>query len=239
MRLVSDWVTSLRISPRTCTRRACSGYVVDCTSVSLVPRRYQVVDYYVVQRGFASGGQVGATTSASIQLPGTFLGLGLDLGSNRLYDLIDDIPDVMGLRALRPSVAICKVMSVPDSRCVRVVTPDDHVNIGFHEIIIHDLADEEWPLVTLSDLGCLRLEWPKPLFTFMSRYQFDLDQMRKECGKRFGSTQSRKCTTCGKHIQMNLGKHVTLYHMELAQLWHCPVWWVRSGRGLRRTGWIT
>ena len=47
----------------------------------------------------------------------------------------------MGLRALRPSAAICKVMSVPDSRCVRVVTPDNHVNLGFHEIIIHDLAD--------------------------------------------------------------------------------------------------
>ena len=55
------------------------------------------------------------------------------------------------------SVTGYKVMSVPDSRCVRVVTPDDHVNIGFHEILIHDLADEEWPLVTLSDLGCLRL----------------------------------------------------------------------------------
>ena len=86
-----------------------------------------------------------------------FLGLGLDLGSDRLYDLIDDIPDVMGLRALRPSAVICKVMSVPDSRCVRVVTPDDHVSMGFYEIITHDLADEEWPLVTLSDLGCLRL----------------------------------------------------------------------------------
>ena len=77
-----------------------------------------------------------------------------------------------------------------------MVTPDDHMNIVFHEILIHDLADEEWPLVTLSDLGCLQLEWPKPLFTFMSRYQFDLDQMRKECRERFGSTQSGKCTTC-------------------------------------------
>ena len=67
------------------------------------------------------------------------------------------------------------------------------MNIGFHEILIHDLADEEWSLVTLSDLGSLRLEWPKPLFTFMSRYQFDLDQMRKECRERFGSTQSGKC----------------------------------------------
>ena len=24
------------------------------------------------------------------------------------------------------------------------------------------------------------------------------------------------CTTCGKHIQQNLGKHIALYHMELA-----------------------
>ena len=170
-------------------------------------------------------------TSASTQLPGTFLRLGLDLGSDGLYDLVDDIPDVMGLRTLRPSAAICKVMSVPDSSCVRVVTPDDHVNIGFYEIIIHDLAEEEWPLVTLSDLGCLLLEWLKPLLTFMSRYQFDLDQMRKECREWFGSTQSGKCTTCGKHIQMNLGKHVALYHMELAQLWRCPVSWCTVWKG--------
>ena len=67
------------------------------------------------------------------------------------------IPDVMGLRAIQPSAAIGKVMSVPDSRCVRVVTPDDHVNIGFHEILIHDLEEEELPFVALSELGCLSL----------------------------------------------------------------------------------
>ena len=60
----------------------------------------------------------GAATSALTQLPGRVLELALDLGSARLYDLVDDIPDVMGLRALRPSVAICKVISVPDSPCV-------------------------------------------------------------------------------------------------------------------------
>ena len=137
---------------------------------------------------FPAVNQAGAATSASSPLPGTFFGLALDLRSDRLYDLVDDIPDVMGLRAIQPSAAILKVMSVPDSCCVRVVTPDDHVNIGFHEIIIHDLEDEELPLVTLSELGCLRLDWPKTLFRFMSRYQFDLDQIRKECRERFGST---------------------------------------------------
>ena len=93
------------------------------------------------------------------------------------------------------------------------MTPDDHVDIGFHEVLSHDLEEEEF--VALSELGRLRLDWPKTFFTFMSRYQFDLDQMRKECRERFGSTQSG---TCGKHIQQNLGKHIALYHIEVAQL---------------------
>ena len=151
--------------------------------------------------------------------------------SDRLYDLVNDIPDVMGLRAIKPRAAIVKVMSVPDSRCVRVVTPDDHVNIGFHEILIHDLEEEELPFVALSELGCLRLDWPKILFTFMSRYQFDLDQMCKNCRERFGSTQSGTCTTCGKHIQQNMGNHIALYHMELAQLWRHPVTWCTVWKG--------
>ena len=66
----------------------------------------------------------------------------------------------MGLRALQASAAIVKVMSVPDSRCTRVVTPDDHVNIGFHEVLLHDMEDD-LPFVALSELKCLRLDWPK------------------------------------------------------------------------------
>ena len=96
---------------------------------------------------------------------------------------------------------------------------------------MHDLADEELPFVTLSELGCLCLDWPKTLFTFMSRYQFDQDQMRKECRERFGTTQSGACTTCGKHIQQNLGRHIVLYQMELAQLWRCLVFWCTVWKG--------
>ena len=107
---------------------------------------------------------VGTAPTSSTPLPGTFLGLTLDLRSDRMYDLVNDIPDVMGLCAIQPSAAIVKVMSVPNSRCVRVVTPDDHVNIGFHEILNHDLEEEELPFVALSELGCLRLDWPKTVY---------------------------------------------------------------------------
>ena len=128
-----------------------------------------------------------AAAVATRPLPGTFLGFGLDLRSDKLYDLGGALPDVMGLRAAQPSAAIVKVMSVPDSRCVRIIMPDDHLPNGFHEILIHDMEDEETLLVVLNELGCLRLDWPNALFMFMARYQFELDQMRKECQERFGS----------------------------------------------------
>ena len=139
--------------------------------------------------------------------------------------------DVMGLRALRASAAIVKVMSVPNSQCIRVVAGDDHVNIGFHEVLFHDMEEENLPFVALSELNCLRQVWPKPLFVFMSRYQHDLERMRTECKERFGCTQSGNCTHCSKYIQQNLGKHIALFHMELAQLWRCPVTWCTVWKG--------
>ena len=94
---------------------------------------------------------------------------------DKLYDLPAGIQDVMGLQALRPSAAVCKVMSIPDSNCVRVITPDEHVPTGFHEILIDDMGLKEWPKVPLSEIGCLRLDWPHELFTFVGRYQLELE----------------------------------------------------------------
>ena len=124
--------------------------------------------------------QVGPSYAPSDPLPGTFLGLSLDIRSEKLYDLAPDIPDVMGLRAPRPSVAVVKVMSVRDSQCIRVVTPDDH------EILLHDMGEEELPFVATSELDYLRRIWPLALFAFMTRYQQDLERKRKECKERFG-----------------------------------------------------
>ena len=98
-------------------------------------------------------------------------------------------------------------MTVPNSNCVRIVTPDEHVGTGFQEILVYDMGQEEWPQVPLSEIGCLRLDWPKDLFAFMGRYQLELEQMRKACRDRFGPAASGTCPTCDKFIQVNLGKH--------------------------------
>ena len=52
-------------------------------------------------------------------------------------------------------------MTIPNSNCVTIVTPDEHVSTGFHEILVYDMGQEEWPQVPLSEIGCLRLDWPK------------------------------------------------------------------------------
>ena len=55
--------------------------------------------------------------------------------------------------------------------------------------------------------------------------------MRKECRDRFEGITSGTCPTCEKFIQVNLGRHVALYHLDLAQLWRCPVGWCPVWKG--------
>ena len=155
-----------------------------------------------------------AVDTDSTQPPETFLQHMLEAHFDKLYDLPENIQDVMGLQALQPSAVVCKVMTVPNSHCVRIVTPDEHVSTGFHEILVNDMGQQDWPQVNLSDIGCLRLDWPKDLF--VGRYQCELEQMRKVCRDRFGPTASGSCPTCDKYIKVNLGKHVALYHLDLA-----------------------
>ena len=93
------------------------------------------------------------------------------------------------------------------------------------------MGEEELPFLATSELNYIRRVWPQTLFAFMSRYQQDLEHMQKECKERFGSTQSGNCTHCGKYIQRDLGKHIVFYHLELAQLWRCPVMWCTVWKG--------
>ena len=146
-----------------------------------------------------------------------------------------DIPDVMELRALRPSAAVVKVMSVPDSRCIWVVTPDDHVNIGFHELLLHYMGEEELPFVATSELDYLRRIWPRALFVFVSRYQQDLERMRKECKERFGCTQSGNCTHCGKYIQRIWASTLPFTTYNSRSCGAVRLCGARCGRGLLRT----
>ena len=65
----------------------------------------------------------------------------------------------------------------------------------------------------------------------MTRYQQDLELKRKECKERFGCTQSGNCTHCGKYIQMDLGKHIAFYHLDLRSCGAARSCGVQYGKG--------
>ena len=129
--------TVVRITPDICYSRhtwCIEGYVIRSSIIVVLIIWYCFGVFRV--RAMASDGlsdreQAGPSCAPSGPLPGTSLGPALDLRSESLHELVPDIPDVMGHRALRPDAAAVKVMSVRDSRCIRVVIPDDHVACGY------------------------------------------------------------------------------------------------------------
>ena len=58
------------------------------------------------------------------------------------------------------------------------MTPDGHVACGFHEILLHDMGEEELRFVATSELDYLRRIWPRALFAFMTRYQQQAEGMQ-------------------------------------------------------------
>ena len=55
--------------------------------------------------------------------------------------------------------------------------------------------------------------------------------MRAEAKKRFRNARPGKCSYCSKWIKCDMYRHVATYHLDLAQLWRCPVSWCTVWKG--------
>ena len=132
----------------------------------------RLVPIMVTGNGRPEANRPGGDLPVSVHVPGSSQGrAGVTLGSAGLYDLDTRyIPDVLGLRARRPEAAVVKVMSRKDNWCVQVLIPDENVgNQGFHDILLHDLADADAPYVAISDLSALHQDWPAVVFSGMNK----------------------------------------------------------------------
>ena len=61
--------------------------------------------------------------------------------------------------------------------------------------------------------------------------QQNLELMRKEAKREFTQSRPMPCKYCGKVIRCNMYRHVARLHLDLAQLWRCPVSWCTVWRG--------
>ena len=58
-----------------------------------------------------------------------------------------------------------------------------------------------------------------------------LEHMRCECKQRFRGAWTGCCAHCGKNIKVDMVRHVSAFHLDLAQLWRCPVAWCTQWKG--------
>ena len=153
------------------------------------------------------------------------------LGSPELYDLDPEcVPDVLGLyarsRRWRRWLRSCLGC---DSQCIRVLIPDDDVGYrGFHDVMLFDRTDEDAPYV---DLSALRQQWPVLVISGMANCQLELEELCRMCKNKYCGAPTWLCTFCGKVIRLDMFRHVANYHLELAQLWWCPVSWCTQWKG--------
>ena len=79
--------------------------------------------------------------------------------------------------------------------------------------------------MTPADMKRLRDLWPPAIFNHMKWFQHDIDLMRKSAKREFSQERPMPCRFCGKVIRVNMYRHVARLHLDLVQLWICPIAW--------------
>ena len=55
--------------------------------------------------------------------------------------------------------------------------------------------------------------------------------MRKSAKREFSQERPMPCRFCGKVIRVNMYRHVARLHLDLVQLWRCPIAWCTTWKG--------
>ena len=155
----------------------------------------------------------------------------VDMNSTDLISL-GPFPDKVGLVGRRKDAAMSRIMKGRDCRSVRFVVPDVHlVDRGFHDVTVVDMGDDREPTIVLQDMTRLRELWPVEVFDQMKSRQQDLELMRKSAKRNYQQVRPMPCRFCGKVIRVDMYRHVARLHLDLVQLWRCPIAWCTTWKG--------
>ena len=102
---------------------------------------------------------------------------------------------------------------------------------NFHDVAIVDMGDAPKSSVLIQELSLLRQQWPPAVLSHMVWLQQDLEGMRAKAKQRFRQTRPSNCVYCGTWIKCDMYRHVAKFHLDLAQLWRCPVSWCTVWKG--------
>ena len=135
------------------------------------------------------------------------------------------IPDVIGLVGRREGAAESRVLQgrdVPDPR---------GMDQNFHDVMIVDMGDVPESSISIPELSTLSHQWPPVVISHMGWRQHELEGMHAAAKQRFRQSRPSSCVYCGIWIKCDMYRHVARFHLDLAQLWRCPVLWCTVWKG--------
>ena len=220
-----------------CFARLCSTRFVSLTvrinrSLEEVLRCGGVLSLCQTMDGAAlANDRSGITFTADLCVPWDAPEAVVEMNSPDLISL-GPLPDKVGLFGRRKDAVMSRIMKGRDCRSVRFVVPDVRlVDRGFHDVTVVDMEDDREPTVVLRDMTRLRELWPVEVFDHMRCHQQDLELMRKSAKKDYIQTRPMPCRFCGKVIRVDMYRHVARLHLDLVQLWRCPIAWCTTWKG--------
>ena len=151
-------------------------------------------------------------------------------------------PDVFGLRAFDNEKPVTRMLPRSSPCELRLMIPDGKLGKdGFHDVIIENLSGTpKWRSshVSPAEITSLRRQWPKAVFETLRRRAPDIERLRKDAPNRtdkaFRYSGPGYCGVCDTRIYSALDAHMMACHLELGQLWRCPVTWCTIWKGSGR-----
>ena len=133
------------------------------------------------------------------------------------------MPDVFGMIGRRDSAMESRILQGRGARSIRVLIPDDVTVVG-----MGDLPESHVSITELSDLAN---KWPPAVINHMWWRQPELEEIRRAARVQYRKKQPAPCDFCGILIRCDMFRHVARCHLDLAQLWRCPVLWCTAWKG--------
>ena len=148
-------------------------------------------------------------------------------------------PDVFGLRAFEENLPITRMMPGSSPCELRLLLPDSMIGKeGFHDVVVENLtASSTWRSrhVSPSDVIALRRCWPKAVFEVMKERGTEMERLRRHAYRRpewvYRHAQLGCCPVCNTMTGSSLESHMMCCHLDLGQLWRCPVEWCAVWKG--------
>ena len=143
-----------------------------------------------------------------------------------------NVPYVFGIIGRRDSATESRILQGRDARSIRVLVPDSRgLDQNFHDVAVVDMGDLPESHVSIPELSELSHKWPLALINHMRWRQPELEEMRKAARVQYRKKQPAPCEFCGTLIRCDMYRHVACCHLDLAQLWRCPVSWCTVWKG--------